>query len=156
MKQMSDQFLDQLIGEHVKGELDPHLGKSAEYFDRIAEGDVIAHSPWRRAMGSIVALAASIMVAWLAFALYSDSKHTQPQDPMSIVPDAPPMAIELERTVMWREFDEGTVMLENNTPARRIRRQSIERVQWYDPTRGSVVEVTKPEEEVILIEMMRF
>jgi len=59
--------------------------------------------------------------------------------------------MELERTIAWQSFDEGTVRLEDDTPMRKVRREVLERIQYYDPARGALVEMTIPKQEVFLV-----
>jgi hypothetical protein len=49
--------------------------------------------------------------------------------------------------------DEGVVVIDDRTPARIVKRLSIERTQWVDPARGVRVETVVPRERTMLIDM---
>jgi hypothetical protein len=53
--------------------------------------------------------------------------------------------------VQWASRDEGMVWLDDETPARKIRRQGLQTIQWTDPHDRSRVEITVPKEEIVLV-----
>ncbi len=58
-----------------------------------------------------------------------------------------------EQAVSWRTWDEGTLVLAENTPVRRVRRQFLEQVRFFDEENQEVIEVTVPRERVLLVPM---
>jgi hypothetical protein len=52
-----------------------------------------------------------------------------------------------------RTWDEGTVVLEGDVPARRVRHQWLERTHYFDPEEGVRKEITIPRENIRYIEM---
>ncbi|MEX2121022.1 MAG: hypothetical protein WD847_15630 [Pirellulales bacterium] len=57
----------------------------------------------------------------------------------------------IERLLRSRTLDEGTVLIDGRTPARKLRRQWYERVEWYDRARGARMERIVPREEVVFV-----
>ncbi|MEX2560172.1 MAG: hypothetical protein WD403_09675 [Pirellulales bacterium] len=57
----------------------------------------------------------------------------------------------IERLLRSRTLDEGTVLIDGRTPARKLRRQWYERVEWYDRARGARIERIVPREEVVFV-----
>jgi hypothetical protein len=68
---------------------------------------------------------------------------------ISLAPD--PKRLVLDQSVQWRTLDEGIVMLDDRTPVRKLRRQRLERVQWFDAARGATLEMLVPHEEVVFV-----
>jgi hypothetical protein len=70
--------------------------------------------------------------------------------PVQLASDDTPDPI--ERTVYYRTVDDGTVFLDDQTPARQLRRQEVEQVTWLDRRTGrtSVTEMV-PKEDVMLV-----
>ncbi|MBN1674397.1 MAG: hypothetical protein JXR37_25340 [Kiritimatiellae bacterium] len=54
-------------------------------------------------------------------------------------------------TVLVNEHDEGTVLVPDFGPARRVRYEFVNRVQWQNTNRNARFIVTTPQEEVVLI-----
>jgi hypothetical protein len=57
------------------------------------------------------------------------------------------------RYVHNRSFDEGTQTDDAGRPVRRVRHVQVERMQWYDPERKALIELTVPRENVELYEL---
>ncbi|MEX0712372.1 MAG: hypothetical protein WD278_08475, partial [Pirellulales bacterium] len=57
----------------------------------------------------------------------------------------------IERLLRSRTLDEGTVLIDGRTPARKLRRQWYERVEWYDRARGARIERIVPREQVVFV-----
>lgn len=56
----------------------------------------------------------------------------------------------VQQAVRWRTLDEGTVMLDGRA-VRKLRRQRLERVEWWDQVRGVRIQTLAPREEVVLV-----
>ena len=52
----------------------------------------------------------------------------------------------IERSTRSRTVDEGTVLI-GQTPVRKLRRQWLERIEWFDPEHGAYIEQFVPHEE---------
>ena len=63
---------------------------------------------------------------------------------------------QVEQTISWETTDEGTLLLDDQTAVRRLRRQIVDRVKWYDPQQQTLVEIAVPKEEIILIGLMTY
>ena len=57
------------------------------------------------------------------------------------------------RRVLYNATEEGTILLQDETPLLRIRYQFIDSFLWEDPERGASLEIEVPLEEVVLVEM---
>jgi hypothetical protein len=146
--------LDLLLARHFQDELDGQLGRTPARF-----AAVVAQKPAsRRRAGWVAGGAITGIAALLAIALLAADYFRRPADSVTpVVTTAPESSLmELERTVAWQTFDEGTVLLDDKTPMRRLRREVLERVQYYDPTQQALVEMTIPKEEVFLVELAMY
>lgn len=54
------------------------------------------------------------------------------------------------RTLKTRTFNEGTLLV-GRTPVRKVRRQWLERVEWFDPQNGARMQRIVPHEEVLFV-----
>ena len=144
--------LDLLLGQHFQDELDPHLGRAEAHF-----AHHLAHQPERRIgwrlITSLTGLAALIALALFA-ATFTRKPTPHTESVVATLPE--PALMELERTVAWQTFDEGTVLLEDQTPMRKLRRETLERVQYYDAEQQAVVEMTIPKQEVFLVKLAMY
>lgn len=173
-----DQQLARALGEYLASELDGHVGRSEQHFAHLPPG---AGVPVRRrrarlarvALGT-AAVAASILL-WVVLVRPEPAAGTRKdhQPPPAVVQvdkppksaEAPPapkqMRIELaaatarpvlvEQLVRWRTLDEGMVFLDERTPVRKLRRQWLARVAWFDAERGARLEMIVPREEVVFV-----
>lgn len=80
----------------------------------------------------------------------STDADKRPSDSLAAAHPSPPSGEPLlvGQQFQWRTIDEGIVYLDPYTPVRKLRRQRLERVQWYDVARGARVEMIVPREEV--------
>jgi hypothetical protein len=104
---------------------------------------------WVALAGLATAAAASLGISWAM----RDTKPTVlPLDggPRRLASDDP-APVEVTRAVAWQTFDEGTLLLDDQTPVRRVRHQILEYSQWYDPKTKGYVEATVPREEIVLV-----
>ncbi|HWB11708.1 MAG TPA: hypothetical protein VG826_20930 [Pirellulales bacterium] len=62
----------------------------------------------------------------------------------------PAEALIVGRRLKTRTLDEGTLLV-GRTPVRKVRRQWLERVEWFDPQNGARVQRIVPHEEVLFV-----
>ena len=151
MDRWTDEQLDAALGAYLASALDPQRGRAAERFGHM----LAAEPPTPRVLPRVLTLAAGgiITAAAAALALAATILPRQsygPARPVSSAQDPWPQTTDV---LYWRNLDEGTVLLDDNTPARRVRRQVLQQVQWYDPASNAEVEITVPGEEVVLVGM---
>ncbi len=60
------------------------------------------------------------------------------------------------RRVLYHATKEGTILLQDEIPLRRMRYQFIDSFVWEDSQRGASLEIEVPWEEVVLVEMEVF
>jgi hypothetical protein len=154
MRTWTDQQIEDELSRHLSARLDPQVGRAAAYFEQSLAANKPARNRaaflWTVGAGLVTATAAAIALA----ATLIPAPAARPHRP-AVTPSAPPevASVEPSEVVWWRSLDEGTVLLDDHTPARRVRRQILEQVQWYDPRRGTQVELTVPREEVLFVNM---
>jgi hypothetical protein len=153
MQDLDDKRIEWLLERHFAKELDPQLGLAAKRFLRDVRQDqpVRNFSPWWTWAGA--ALAASVLISWGLHNLHVKFNNGIPS-PIGPIVDSRPASDVLEpvsQQVSWQTVDDGTVVLEDDRPARRVRRQVVERLCWYDPKEKTTVELTVPHEQVLLI-----
>jgi hypothetical protein len=156
MKEMEEQDLDELLKGHLAGQLSPHAGASVERFEQ--ELRRLHRRGLRLWVGltAVGSLAASIVV--MLVMVYGGNPRKPPiiAMPAADGPNAPAALVAVERSLDWRALEEGTVLLENNIPARRVRRQVVEQVRWYDPQEQKYIKTTTPKEDVIFIGLTKY
>jgi hypothetical protein len=94
----------------------------------------------------------SVMETTTGGAPRAENPGTQPQTP-HLVSDPAVYWERTEQLVSSVTLDKGTVVVDDDTPVRVIRRVAVERTQWVDPRRGVTVEAVVPHEDVKLIVM---
>ena len=183
MSEWNDEQLDGLMRAHLSSELDGQSGRAeAAFLRHLATPSTagLAESPTdpsgRRTHGAATrhvnrfrgwtltfagaALAASLAALAAAPALFDNNSRipnrTQTQQPPTVAADRGFYRTEdqpLLQYVHSRTWDEGTVILEGDVPARRVRHQWLERTHYFDPEEGVRKEITIPREDIRYIEM---
>lgn len=152
MSHQEEHGLDDLLAAHLAAELDALTGRSAQRFQQLLDARPFRPMPWLLA-GSLTAMAASIALLWALQARWHTDSPAPPS-PVTVNQDTTgDELLELERTLAWRTVDEGTFELDDKTPVRKLRTQTLQQVQWYDPRRQVLVEMTVPQEQVLLVGM---
>jgi len=82
----------------------------------------------------------------------SGEASTSPTSP-DTSPDDAPQWEQVERLVNSVTLDRGPVVLENNTPARLVRRVALEETEWVDERRGVRMRAVVPRQDVRLISL---
>jgi hypothetical protein len=182
MSEWNDEQLDALMRAHLSSELDGQPGRAEAAFLRnlaTSRATGLAESPadpsgrrnsaaarhvnrfrgWTLTFAG-AALAASLAALAAAPALF-ENRSTIPGSRQT--PQPPTVAANrgfyrteeqpLLQYVHSRTWDEGTVILEGDVPARRVRHQWLERTHYFDPEEGVRKEITIPREDIRYIEM---
>ena len=154
--------LDELLGGHFACELDGQRGRAERHFLHVAShaSPSRRQTAWWAAWGSIAAAAACAAVVWTMPGLWQRGpiapvveRDGDAVSPIAAIEDD---LVELRRTLVWQTLDEGMLVVDDDTPLRKVRLQSLERVQWYDRKNQALVEATVPKEEVIFVGMQTY
>lgn len=147
---MNDDFdnLDSLLQQHLRAELDPHIGKTAEAFTKTVKPLSRRWMIW--AVGSIGAMAASIGIVWSMSRHVAPTPKTHPS-PQYVDSTRPTETWPVSQVEQQRNIDEGTVVFDGVGPARRVRQQIVETTTYYDPAGDGRLEVTVPTEGVTYV-----
>ena len=159
-KDRDETVLTGMLHEHLSEKLDDQLGRSATFFaqqmmrephstqqTRTNHWRIIRPWAWTLAAGSLAAAAAVV-----AFVVMSQRivPSAHPKIAVNPIVDESPRPI--ERTVYYRTVDDGTVYLDDDTPARQMRRQQVEQVTWLDKKTGQTSRTESiPKEDVMLV-----
>jgi len=173
--------LDQLLHEHLAQQLNPHVGRAAQAFLRDTAARDAAPTASTRTMrlwwaAPLLAVAAAIAIfagpllrftaprsvdapsvaSGIAPSVARPQLPVTPDNPTSDSPAADAVLAsydpqDVEGVVRWASRDEGMVWLDDETPARKIRRQRWETVEWTDPRDSSRIAVSVPREEIVLV-----
>jgi hypothetical protein len=154
--------LGALLRSHLRAELDAKAGLAeARFMREVRRRDERRHGTrlaiWALwATGS--AIAASVGIVWGVMA----HRNASLSSPIASRPDKPTTVAsaqglrELGEVVEYSTIDEGSRYVENEGPARQVRRQVLQTTQWYDPDSGAQIEITVPHEQVMLIGLPSF
>src|SRR5258708_1820377 len=122
--------LDALLSEHFARRLDPQLGRAQAHFAKTVSkrhelhagrsGRLLIWGLW--AAG---AMAASVGIVWGMGVYHNPSQPhlAQQLEPTTDPSSAPQPQIPIAQVISYRTLDEGSVVLENQGPARQLRRQ---------------------------------
>ncbi len=127
-------------------------------------GEEIRHEPLVRGWGLVFLRAAAGLLIVLGgiftFLYLSRTRQEQPV-PVPTLAQVPLPAdvarpnyqpVSCESTLVHQQ-DEGTHVLVNNGPVRRVRYHFVDNMQWHDPERGVTLTKTAPREEVVLVSL---
>jgi len=93
--------------------------------------------------------AASALAACLAVVVtlqFSLKPNAAPRiEPRATAVTAPPS---VDQITFTRDVDGGTVVLDDATPLRVVRQQTVHKTQWFDPAENATFSVTEPVERV--------
>jgi len=163
MNEHPEDPLDQLLQEHFRGQLDPQLGRAESYFLQKAkppEHSVRSTYPRRALVWGLWAagaMAASVGIVWGVGIHRAPPNPRVTHDPVPRPSPAPSasasVAIPVEQVLSYRTLDEGSVLIENLGPARQLRRQVMQTVQWYDPQTKANMQITVPREQLVYVPM---
>jgi hypothetical protein len=166
----SDDELSKLMRAHLAKELDQYVGRAGERFARAigpADARPASSGFMRLWWAAPIVAAAAVIAVVIAPALHSVTPQpTVISDPVAILPHVNDPAFSATQAVAfapkdvtgkvyWETRDEGQVWLDDETPARRIRTQQLQTLQYTDPRDSSRIEITIPREEILLVSSPR-
>ncbi len=154
---LDDDKLDALLRGHMKRKLGPMIGAAAPAFTKFALTHPAAPAVepitplWARPsvwVTCAATLATGVLLA-VGWAYYVDSPRIEdsPQVVAQSSPEGP-----VTKVQWWESFDGGTVMLDNHTPARVIRRVQFEETRKTLPDGSISTELGTPQQDVILVD----
>ena len=62
----------------------------------------------------------------------------------------------MDQVTFTRDLDGGPVLLDDQTPARMVRQQTLRKTQWFDPQEKATYSVTEPIEKVGYVPLQPF
>lgn len=140
-----DEELDLLLKTHLSAQLDPRLGRSVAAFRQ-------SRAP-RRTIGWWIAAGSAVAAGVLLGALLNRGPSpTTPRQPLA-KGTAPEEAPTIVQSATWTRLEDDGLAMVANQPARQLRRQVVDEVEWYDPRRKATVRTTVPRQQIILIGM---
>lgn len=157
MNDIEDKRIDLLISRHLSRELDQYVGRAAERFAlelRESQPIPIRQTGFQWRIWAGAALAASLVISWALYSIPKRNPDFNKNDggDKGLLSIAQPDSLEpLAEMVSWQTIDDGTVLMDDDRPARQVRRQVVQTVCWYDPKQQTMVELTVPREQVMLI-----
>lgn len=175
MPPTSPDKIEQAVSAHLAKALDGQRGRAAAAFRaQVASEEVggdaysFARAAEARGMQSlkIWAGATSVLAACLAVVVTvqmvsrSGSERVVPfpgaemshGDP-NVMNVSSPMMDQVE---LSRDVDGGTAMLQDNTPVRVVRQQTLRQTQWFDPNEKATYRMVEPGERVGYVRMQPY
>lgn len=164
----TDDPIGHLLREHMSAQLDGQIGRASAHFRRQIEGEPVngatrtattrraAHGWALGLVGGAVAASMTLLFAgpalWPARPALRPGGGGETGSTQADPSDAPPAYTQ----VVSRTIDEGTYLVDDHLPVRRLRRQRLEQTTWYDPAHDARMEVTIPREDVMLVELVTY
>jgi len=143
MPELDDDKLDALMRGHVKRKLEPFVGLASPAVMRwnFNNPGQSAKGPWKKTAG--VAAAACALGLILSAGGYLAFRSNQP--PMAIA-DGPVTTVK-----WWENYDGGTIVGEDKTPARLIQRVQFEKTSRTLPDGSVKEETTVPNRDLLVV-----
>jgi hypothetical protein len=160
MERQPDDKLEQMLGQHLRAALDRQRGRAAAGFRaRLAADGSPTGTPSRWRLRNWLAVAVPLAAAACAVLVWYPLAHRTPVTPdgggtvavttgAATPPGGTPL---LDDVTLTRNVDGGTIVMEDQTPARVLLEQRVRHTQWFDPKEKAVMSVTRPEQKVKLV-----
>lgn len=155
--------LDAFLSSHLKRELDPHVGSALKKFDLELRPTLHLASPSEQAnptaypsfwASRVRYAAAAVLMLGIGVAgslVYRNLNAHTPSLPIAV--DSKPVPFEGVQSSWTQTYDQGTVMIDPQTPARMLRRVQYEKTDWKDQNGKWQTRIDIPHEDVILVDM---
>jgi hypothetical protein len=159
---------ESIVREYLAAELDPQVGRAEARFRQMLaaeRGSTVSHAvprkDWRFqnrftgwGLGVLgTALAASLAALWVGPSL----RHTTPETGVPIVRQTPVInPTYVEQRTDSQTFDDGTIIMPDNTPFRVLHRRDMERTRWFDKDQNLTGEQTVPQDHVIYVKLKTY
>jgi hypothetical protein len=146
--------LENLLREHLSKTLDGERGRAAAAFRKHVEAEHGQAEPFNRLVIPRRALwywagVPSLMAACLAVVVTLQFMGGPKKIDTPITPNPGNIAFEkLDQYELSHDINDGVAVLDDNTPIRVIRRQTLRHTQWVDPNDKATYSVTEPVEKV--------
>jgi hypothetical protein len=158
MPEQDEQKLDATLAEFFRGTLDGQRGRSEAAFRQYLRGE--SKLAWRTRSFLIGAfgagLAASVAVLWASPIFHASSPARTLADDTNSRSDAGLVHPVVERSIDSRTSDEGVIMLDEETPVRVLRRQSIEQTRYFDQYDKVQSQEVTPRDDLVLMKLSTY
>src|SRR5947209_6918461 len=149
MRDEQDDVIDELLRDHFRRELDPHVGRGEQSMTG-SRPLPASRRPW---VGLWVAgaIAAGAAIAWGVTARLAPVAPKSPSQ-VAATTFAPTGSdpVPIEQVVQKQTVDEGAVVVGDAGPARWVREKVVETTTFYDQDSHARVELTVPRERMML------
>jgi hypothetical protein len=161
MKPLDDNQLDLLLSSHLKRQLDPLAGQAARRFlKHVATTPVEPASWWirhrSRVAGAAAAMGLGLSLAFVAFLLRDQLLPASNSDQtLAMINPGQAISPESQSTSVswWQTVDLGTVLLEDQTPARVLQRTQFEETRRPGPDGTVSTELRTPRQDIVFVEL---
>jgi hypothetical protein len=167
-----DAILATRLTNHLRAELDPQRGRSAEAFRLYALAEQRTSSrpanvtpprpvwrggPWTFAfVGSALAASLALLVTTAAPLFRESAADTDLGPLQQPVRFGGPPVVRTDSTTHTHFYDAGTVLDAQGRPMRRIRRVNVQENRWRNEATGEQVDQLVPSEDEVLYEMKTY
>lgn len=155
------------LADYLSSTLEEQVGKSEARFKRfLAEQDSIASRPpafhrvnrfagWTLGLAG-AALAASLAALWAGPSIRQMTPEKPVSFPSPVNPTLAQSPLLVRQNVESQTFDDGTVMIDDDTPVRILRRHDLQRTQWFGQDDKMQREEVEPQDHVVLVHMKTY
>ena len=146
----ADALLDEKLAAHFRTELDPHLGRACAKFVALT-----APQP-RRLLHAVRWSAAAVLLVGFGIAIaVMKSGVDRPKAAPAVAKTMAAAPTDAIFTSWTETYDDGTVLVDPQTPARMLRRVEYEKAEWKDASGQWRSTVTTPRQDVILLDLQK-
>ena len=147
--------LDSMLRSHLARELDPHVGSATRKISgslHFTAGGPAESSHWFSRIRFASAAALMLSIGVVGSIVYRNMNKTTSELPG--VPQTVPFTQAVQSS--WTQtYDQGTVMIDAQTPARMLRRVQYEKTDWKVQSGKWQSRIDIPKQDVILVDMQK-
>lgn len=156
----SEGNLDQLLGRHLRTQLEPQVGRALEAFN----DDQRHQQPWQprrqyrlrriawaTAIAATLLLGAALLWRQLAPAVLPQPHRDDGNGFRTLAMTSPIEAMPVARAASWSPLVDEGMCIVDDTPVRRLRRDVVQEIRYYDPQSRAMVRTTIPQQQVFYI-----